>query len=78
MSEERDAYRDLVARLGSNTAADRHLATELRRLADHIESRHWPKVFSCSPALVAGVEKKVQDKEFDADYSLSLSYPLGG
>ena len=75
---DRSAYRVLVARLGSNTAADRHIAAELRRLADHIESGRWPKVFSCSLALVDGVDAQVKSQEFNADYSLNLSYPLGG
>jgi len=66
----REEYRNLEYALGGRKAADRHIASRLRELADIVESDEWPDVISWQ-----------DDREFEpmmTTVKLTLSLPLGG
>lgn len=77
-SPSQAAYHKLVSDLGGHEEAQRHIAAQLRRLADHLDADEYPKVFGCSPALTKVIGEKVNGAETIEDYDLTLSHLWGG
>lgn len=62
-------YHELVRKLGSHEAAEKHIAARLRELADIVESSEYPKVFGWSDE---GAFSPI------GSIAITLSYPWGG
>ena len=67
-------WRELIARTGSEDAARRELARQLRLAADIVERPGYPDVFACEVTLRDDWEKET----FIMSIGVTVSYPWPG
>lgn len=73
------ALRLLEHQVGGRDATTKHLAAQLRTLADHLESGRYPLPFGISRSLASTLDwTNITQGELMADFTVTLSHPWPG